>query len=1690
MADNNKVVQYVAKPRQTQPVAPASTPDMTLPQAAAGARYEGASQQYANEAWIKGTYYAPAARYTGMASLAAAKQAEQENQSVFSRIMDNITPDDLGSVGVGPVNFANLGKGYTFATQKLSTGASMGLSALPGGVQTYSWDDASRISPGRTWQAMGVQTYGNDKSAYYRYLESKRAEYADYKRRFAAGDMDALMHPVMNPDDQAFGNEAPLVVPIGWDVRNPEDEKWLFEQGAQAGKASLMSGATDALFSWFLDPLVVGGKAIKIARFGSEAFGVAGLTHRSTNIPGVVESIGFEADDAMKHWTSQGAEGTNNALYGWAENIANRPGHELANEEWAQGPNKDFLLGVADQIHDVPTAITFLAAGTGNSKYIKKLQDDAASVHDALATQANRVKGFDPYEYAALNSPIGWAKPPILSDMLEAGRSGEAILDDLIKRDSALRDAVNLMESSYSPITSVGSKYITGRGQRIAQAWRAGKANAPYKGLNGPATRPVNDPEDMAALTADVNAKVAATARSNATPWNPSPVGQYSEGYVTRVVDQYVPNRSGNALGSVPSTFEKVYQMGQGYRSVRLVDWISGQRGSGWIEIRGTGAGNSGEELTAALSDSKAIRGSKGWLESVQTLWRNEAGPQDRFRNLNQIEEEAIGVIADYYGVSRSVALAAHKAVAKKRDDMIQAFRTRGPGGRAFGIDPQDGNVIFLTPMMRSQLETHVPMVDFRLMDSTIKRLAKPENRSTLAEIEAILLKQSGHSPADFAETTTKMSQGAMWVLEGFNSAWKAATLLRLGYTQRNVLEGWLRTAAVLGTIPALRPSNVATGALNVAWANPRSKRLARSIFTKQKKLAELTEDYRFAGATLEDDVQAFIRATGGMPNGTLHPQLAAHLRDMRDQQTLIQTEIDGLTAQIERLSAKRAKLGKRSIGSVDGAYAGELGDMRRAQASALVNQQNFLESKARRDADLLRLNSEKYRKVQPTEEQYFDELEQAAVQMRNDPLARMALEGASVADMMDFYVTNAGREYVQTMGLKSLNKRAARAVDLHDMVHDYFPTPRSRELAAGKNPATAADLRGELGGRPDLNAIHGREVDNTVKGINPYKFFIETAFKWLGTMPESALVRQPFYDEVWRREGASLYQKAKSQGLDVTDEALLKRIQETAHRRALKQTNDTLFTIVRYSNPAAALRFLSPFFAAWENSMRTWTRIIVKDPSVAARAAILWSLPNRLGMVVDKDGNKVEGDSLSFLTGSENQYIILPQPLQKLFMSKSGGMPFKIPKGAFNVVSPGETPFLPGFGPLVTMPVGMVLQDKPVMQETLRWALGDKVYNQFAPFGQASGDPWDTLATPWMRKLQQVLQGEDNQDYLAVLDAVTVDALVEWRLSGGQTRDMPTAEELKARADDFYKFSILASLTSPVAITRMSAYQPQMDYWRQLAADPNKSYRDKVALFNQKWGTDAYLPLISSTSKSAISNLDPTRAMFDAMTEHSRQVEYLSRDLGDDAPSILAATVSDDQFSGPIYAYWRSAQQPGTNKTYKGKMMPQDIINQNAIQSMWSEYYAERDKRDEGLAALGVKSITAKAAKDAGIDKMWADFQTSMAKKYDWVWDRYGPHPGNIQSQMPKNLTAIKRLLRDEQFVQSDLGQSPVWQSIKVYMDERKEALDAIAQGADKEFVTNMFLEFSQAHKWSSLKFADFWDQYLADDDLTVKVA
>jgi len=1549
-------------------------------------------------------------------------------------ISDRWWTDDFSAIPfVGPTASAAAST-YEDARNGLAQGASAGLLAANPkywqnrGTQDDLWANARDVSPGRALTALGsVNPFGDTVGA------------------DLPGPKDAYQ---IDPN---------------FNIADTQQRDAMFEQNAAL---KIQSGVFDGISSFYLDPLVIGGKAVKVARFGTDAIPglkFAGLTNRMLQDAkgtrqATINALDKEADEAIKF--AKGEGGSEQPIGVLGDTVAKGTFESLLDFNPFKGSSRDLLASAGAAITDKVDAITFLAAAAGSTKYQKALSERAPSIYAGLQRSIKNA-----YEEAALNTPLGVERRAILSDYLEKDFSVGKFLDDVSTRDpelgAVLRDealqaqgllaARDLMASDGGAVLErIGGTNVTG--MKIAQAWREGRDARAYAGKD------------------------------------------YLKGRAPRVTD-----------GTGPAVFERVFQASSIIPKTYVWDWVRGSHASGYIDIRGFNVGKATDELRAALSDSRTLRKDKDFIAEAMQRYGAAMTPTERMDAVRWIENEAMKRLAVKASERSGTTVGAERLkevygiIDKRRADVVGNFQKQ-----VYGVNPDTGEAIVTGALLRSQLETSMPMLNMRMLEKTVNIAARPQYADYGAEVG---------KGTQFAEASKALA-------DEIQSIWKAGVLLRLGYTVRNTGEGWLRSAAFLGTVPAATAAP--RGFMNSFYNNSRRlqsagvfgpglRRLKQDESAAVDRVNELSKNL--------DDLKV-QRAEALAADPTIG------VTSFDSQITDHESKINSLMDTLAQIKAKRTDLeSRRGVGD-SGAFGGELNaehaDLLRRLSSSDQTTRTFLESSWERGQQEY-LSQSAWAKIKPDSPQYWQELASAVRQFRNDDLTRMILEDKSVGEIVNWLKSPAGTDYRRTMRV-SKDAAEQRVTELQDMVQAYLPTAESRALAATAQP-DSAQLRALLGhlengpkppkvpardnyaddasfakaqskyeeklsaykeamaATPQLMPIHGREVAARLGGPeNVYyqirKQTIDRVFKVIGTDSESTLVRHPFYAETWQRFFDGRLALAKSQGVEINEE-LLKRINNGAHRFAMRSTNETLYTIERYSNLASVFRWVAPFFPAWENSFKVWTRLIANDPSIVGRANVLWNIPNQLGMVVDDKGNPVGREDFSFLNPGAARFVVLPSAMNDWVRKVSGGVDIKIPQGALNIVTPGETPYLPGLGPTITYPAGVFLATRPDVQYELRTVLGDSLYNQIAPFGVPQNDLVASFAPPWARKLLEDWRGEDNQNYLRVTGAMWQNAMVEWYQSGGHPEDKPNADVVMQRAHDFYRFSILASITLPFATTRMSPYQTQVDYWNNLKADPSMTYAEKVDTFIRKWG-DSYAPLLTSTSKTDVPGVDPTIEDYRILTDNSDLARQLSS-LDPTAAGIIAQSAPIGAFDKGVYKWLNDNNIPGADGVLRGARSVNEMGEAITMQAAWRDYRQSKAVLEEAMAKLGVKSL--QDSKAAGLKAAWTKYiSDDMVKQFG---DQWIVNYNDYSAKSATYLVGIQTALSNKKFM-DQVGKTPLWQQIDDYMKSRQMALDLIKQNPkEAKTIRKNFLAWAADTKYSSLAFSDFYDKFLDQDSL-----
>lgn len=148
--------------------------------------------------------------------------------------------------------------------------------------------------------------------------------------------------------------------------------------------------------------------------------------------------------------------------------------------------------------------------------------------------------------------------------------------------------------------------------------------------------------------------------------------------------------------------------------------------------------------------------------------------PEAKFAATKSFESSAVKALAAKYGIKQEAADAIYNNYDGARTSALKSIQDKG-----FMVDT-DGSVLRI-PQLESQTANYLPLMDFDVLDNLLKRNAREIN--LIDDITSPIFNS----------------------LDLVQDLFKAAVLLRLGYTFRNTLDSSLRIAGSIGAYAQLR---------------------------------------------------------------------------------------------------------------------------------------------------------------------------------------------------------------------------------------------------------------------------------------------------------------------------------------------------------------------------------------------------------------------------------------------------------------------------------------------------------------------------------------------------------------------------------------------------------------------------------------------------------------------------------------------------------------------------------------------------------------------------------------------------------------------------------------------------------------------------------------------------------------------
>lgn len=1619
------------------------------------------------------------------------QRAESPTKSWLASVFDTEDPDKSAAFGLENVWDGAL-KGLFWATDKINQVTSAGISGLPGGIDTLTWDEAADVSVGQAFLGSMGAAAGRIQRG-----EMTAGDIALAPLSFLSAGLAQI-----DPKNAAQRRD--------FDITNAEQRKKAFESG---GAGQLVSGALDTAFTIFADPLIVGGKALKLARMTWVDRPIASVDD--------VNRLNKELADGMAlQVQGRGNEAAPVAQFAqWATSVNEKTGLRRTAQEIFYHPvvrrsadreGISAALASADNYDDASLVIRYAAGDEAARAALMNKRADLAGELESAQRRALelqiaynpevRVKQIDKYKNRlekladeTKRVEEAWARGEADDAALEFARRQElkATEDLQFIRDIKLPDPLEnpVSKADVDMADKIVSELIN-RNKFLQRALRE---------------------ESQYALTMSTKGFAADNVFGRA-------VERSRQRRTGAAYETAVTQRRRTVTGEDTSKKTRFWvkdDFGNGAlkRTARVWRYMGTETPSGLINTKGTGAMESVREIMAVLNDISIYGGAARTVTQTKkgtTISREVGGLrrkeelvkmymdalQDSMRGteaaaaaVNRIEDAIMRDMSLWYKIPADDARRILWTAQGKREDLLKNIRERG-----YWVE--DGN-INKSPFLESQLQNGTFMLNYRAFEKTVRKM-QDEGRITRAWDSTM-----GYG----AERLTN-------VYEAFNDFWRPAVLLRLGYTQRNVTEGLFRSSAFLFS---LDPARYALGNAAYSARNIVIKQRTKAAVKQLEKTGDTPQFTRWREAQLEAAEKRILDREATVTTmldeikdaGLTGDDLADAMRDVRFFERMLDDSRAFRDSLLENDVAKalftQQGYAKRRMfdGSIPGLKYGVLreafdpdsgfADIAWSNMSADNTQRSIASLTSDSLGGLFQKKIQRsYVSVSPDKPvEYADGVASALNQFKNSELGDLIIRGKSADEIAVFLRKDPrGREIAAFLTRAEIvpkgGKPVQRVIDMDEatdvavrLISRYqtiAPTPEIQAYMRGVKTVDARAIQRLLKDVPEeqLKPVIGNisEEVGSKRIRETWLTIANKGFEYLGTRPEDVFVRGPFYGLRYRESAKRYYDLALAQSKDgKVSMRQVSQIQRIAHRRALKDTKDWLYTIDRRTTLGRVGEYAFPFISATQNSVTTVGRILWNDPSVVGILALLWQAPDRLGWT-DENGNIRISFPLNFLPQGVKEQFGLDNMLNVGF-----------DKNQFNVVFPESGfGFLPRFGPIVAAPAseimkqgwfGMSVETPSAMISVLGKETAEEVWTNWKKYlygeeGGMSPDmlSWKTVSPPVVTKLIEMWQGEGaSSSYAYAYNLQMRNEYAKWL--GGYRDNPPDPDEIKQRTNGYYLARILANLT---AFTP-PRYESKLDPLIQAIRENDRVYgADGPRISNDQFGALLMLLGDFSGTKNVAGMRSATEDQVRVARNHAGLIKKIAPNLGDDL-SVLGILLNRDvdaMYDPSSSAWQRTNLIPGTTETFRKLQDPEQAFVESSRQAGWVAWIQLSEQLKATLEQRGLKSFRSAGAadlrdiRDQAITQMWDN--PMFRGWYDDFMD--------FGSQRTINsVELLREAVNDEGWMREN-GATPVWQAAQEYLYHRERVLEGLRQ-------SGLGINHS-----SNRQIRDYWDTVRANLD------
>lgn len=898
---------------------------------------------------------------------------------------------------------------------------------------------------------------------------------------------------------------------------------------------------------------------------------------------------------------------------------------------------------------------------------------------------------------------------------------------------------------------------------------------------------------------------------------------------------------------------------------------------------------------------------------------------------------------------------------------IVQGAKSAVEAGSATMVRLPQGDVVALSDEFSQaigtpQFQEAVDLPDWAQMDEWLTKRFKPGYTDRVAR---------GTAEEAGAGTTERAFRASEQLLEEANDAWKVLALTRLAYPLRVQMDTQARNLATFGALNYMSFlfKGVGNFAGNMRKVDNRLIELVqrkREAFDEMSFLLEKSE-----GENLDriSDLQRII-------DMDLDEWIESGFSKAEAGKTrLRQTDLKKVQGSGEKVNLKTAEYERDRLAPYqrgDLSLQGTLGEGVQASVEGMYKSADaFMQKRIRKQ---LGYNWTEYgTSVASRKAWTAGYLEAVNHGLRNDAAWTRMLAGADDDTIIDWMRHDPeGKTYFRELNrgnkFESVEDLVARQRAHFD---NLIPDQDKADIVAARD-ITADDLGDWFADDEITRPFVPTKIHETLQdtGLGRAADWFDTGrskyFKFMAQLPETYMGRHPQYV---RFHQSHMEQLVKSSGREKGQFTLqeVNELRKRADGAARKDMAKIMFDTSHKSNAGHAMRFLSPFFSAWEDTMFKWATIAADNPAATYNTLIRpFESLTSTGNVYDKDGNRIMpngdvravnedgslGDVLRKTSNINEGYLIFTMP--DWMTPGDGDQDFRLSRGSLNAIFQGDEWWNPGAGPVVQIAVNEAIGKAfpELYDDEGESTVVGNILDRVQPYGPTEASVLEQTLPAHMQHLStlvQSLSGNNQTDGFGDVFSVAMqDELIRQRKTGDMLSEAETVDRVTKQTRNLLLLKWLGSSSTPASTMPNS----RLDWYRKEFKRYQKEYGvDAVRQFQTDYPDFGEVTISLRKNETGVQAFEAAHKAADAWSDEMKV-----------NPEMGWAFAGPDNFEGDFASAIYTSQ---VERGWRVKEDPAETFDRINIARGWSDWQTLTEIIDVELDKRGLTSLMSAGAED-----------------------------------------------------------------------------------------------------------------------------